>query len=230
MTDYPEIARLAKGRSHCYSLLSASFSMPTVNLVSTWMNTEVVVSLFGEQDLLPLHCSGWKEIESFIGRGEGEQGLLQELSQSYVRLFFASPHFIAPPYESVYVEGGFLMGEATVKVNRIYSQEGVDLSPGFKDLPDHIAAELEFMALLSEREAAFWNHGVRDAVEQIIKEESFLREHLCTWLPHFSRRLKKAEESFYSALATITDSFAQVDLLRLWALQQSLSGLAAILK
>lgn len=220
---YPEIAGLAEARSQCYALLSASFSVPTADLVSIWRDAENVASLFREKDLIPFECPGFKEIESFIQHWKGE--VLPELLQTYVQLFFASPHFVAPPYESVYMEGGFVMGEAAAAVARVYSREGVGLSPAFKDLPDHIAAELEFMALLAQREAACWEKRVREVVEQITREETFLRKHLCVWLPHFSKRLEKSGEPFYSPLARITDSFAQVDLLRLSALRESLSRL-----
>ncbi|MBI4331940.1 MAG: molecular chaperone TorD family protein [Chloroflexi bacterium] len=220
----PEIAGLAEARSRCYSLLSASFSMPTRDLVRVWMDVDAAASLFGEEDLLPVECPGWEEMKSFVGREQGEEGLLEELSHTYVRLFFASPHFVAPPYESVYVEGGFVMGETAVKVSHEYSRESLDLSPCFKDLPDHIAVELEFMAFLSRKEAACWDWSVPAAIEQIAREEAFLREHVCLWLTDFSRRLEKAGEPFYSAVGRITDSFARVDLLRLSALRRSLSA------
>ena len=71
------------------------------------------------------------------------------LEVDYAGLFVGPFLVPAPPYGSVYLEDKRqLMGDSTIDVRRHYLSFGLDLSPDFKEAPDHICAELEFMHVL----------------------------------------------------------------------------------
>jgi TorA maturation chaperone TorD len=104
-------------------------------------------------------------------KGGHEGNGLQNLQGEYVRLFInALPEVPCPPYGSFYLEGA-LMGESTVQVSNLYLSYGYQTD----EMADHIAVELEFLALLatlSEIEAA---PGDYDS----------LLDHLRSWTPEF---------------------------------------------
>ena len=104
---------------------------------------------------------------------EGIKGVEEELLQEEAtRLFVNSyPSTPCPPFESVYREG-LLMGRSAEEVVLIYSMWGLETS----DLPDHIGAELEFMAFLL---------GLPRWEEVKNQEVFFFREHIVSWVPQF---------------------------------------------
>lgn len=142
------------------------------------------------------------------------------LAPEYHRLFVGPGHLPAPPYESVYREGGTLMGETTLDVQRTYLEAGYTLDPSCRELPDHVAAELTFMALLCKEEAQAWAAGnTTAALSWIGRQETFLRDHLFRWLPAFCDRLMVSTESqFYRSLAVALREFLALEAERLAAL------------
>ncbi len=142
---------------------------------------------------------------------------LVELEAEYNRLFVGPMPPLAHPYESVYrTAGGLVMGDCTLDVLRSYAQEGFVLSAEYKDLPDHVAVELEFMALLCQREeeASIAGLGaIAGALQRI--ECAFLEGHLRRWLPQFCQRVLLAAPSlYYGQWAQMTDLFTQWDVQR----------------
>ena len=80
----------------------------------------------------------------------------------------------------------------------------------FRDLPDHVATELGFMAHLASQEA---EAQPRDALAWLDRERAFLRDHLVVWLPRFCQRVREASRHpFYSALAELTVTFVNLDM------------------
>jgi TorA maturation chaperone TorD len=132
------------------------------------------------------------------------------LEIEYNRLFVGPGRLQAPPYESVYRDSrGLVMGPAARDVERRYAEAGLALAPEHRDLPDHIATELGFMAYLAMREAEAKDEERRTWRE---RERSFLQDHLGVWLPLFCRRVKEASQHpFYTALAELTVTFVNLD-------------------
>lgn len=119
---------------------------------------------------------------------------LHPLRAEYTRLFVGPGEPLAPPYESLYRdEGGQLLGPTASAVVAWYRTYDVGLHPEVRDLPDHVAAELEFLAHLHRR-------GETDAAEQ------FVAEHLGQWVGTFLDAVRaSAREPFYAALADATE-------------------------
>jgi nitrate reductase assembly molybdenum cofactor insertion protein NarJ len=100
-----------------------------------------------------------------------------EIETEYTALFVNSyPTLPCPPYESYYREGR-LYGDSTEEVRRIYRQNGLEFS--HVEAPDHISAELEFLALTGDRE---------------------FFERMKEWIFDFTSRLK-SQKSIYMAFS-----------------------------
>jgi TorA maturation chaperone TorD len=119
---------------------------------------------------------------------------------------------LATPYGSVYLDGERkMMGGSTLDVRSRYREAGLDTAKNFKDAPDHISAELEFMYYLIFKEIeAFAESDTEAAMGFIQKQKSFLEDHLMAWVPEFAKNIiENAENPFYPNLAKATESFLQ---------------------
>ena len=77
-----------------------------------------------------------------------------DLLVDYTRLFLGPVDTLAKPYGSVWLGGDApLMQDSTMAVLQLYEEAGFEIDEDFRELPDHIAAELEFLYLLLFREA-----------------------------------------------------------------------------
>lgn len=112
-------------------LLSLIFSYPTEDVLQRIREVSKSVNLS-------------PALKSFIDADRSE------IESVYTALFINSyPTLPCPPYESYYKEGR-LYGDSTEEVRRIYRQNGLEFS--HVEAPDHISAELEFLALTGDRE------------------------------------------------------------------------------
>ncbi len=107
---------------------------------------------------------------------EGSEGLLVD----YTRLFLGPVNAIAKPYGSVWLDGQkTVMGESTMAVLEMYEEGGFEMDAEFHELPDHIAAELEFLYLLIYRENEAHRNGEPKALNATTSlKKRFLDEHL----------------------------------------------------
>ncbi len=139
---------------------------------------------------------------------------LQDLLVDYTRLFLGAPEALAKPYASVWLSGQpELMQESVVELVRLYEQGGFDVDPGFHDLPDHVAVELEFLYLLlyklNQASAAGDAAGVAETAGL---REAFLSGHLGRWLGPFILAVHdNAQCEFYRELAEITELFVRLE-------------------
>jgi TorA maturation chaperone TorD len=141
---------------------------------------------------------------------EGPESLLLD----YTRLFLGPSHAIAKPYGSVWLEDQkLLMGDSTIAVLALYEEGGFEMDEEFLELPDHIAAELEFLYLLIYRE----NEGRRNGEPETLKaatrlKKRFLEEQLGLWIGPFTAAVKAgAQSGFYRQLAELTDRFVKME-------------------
>ncbi len=136
----------------------------------------------------------------------------QELLVDYTRLFLGPVQTRARPYGSVWLEAdGGVMQDSTVAVAALYREGGFEISDDFRDLPDHVAAELEFLYLLlfKAAQAAAAADGQASSAVSALRAR-FLREHLGAWIGPFTRAVRAgAETGFYRALADLTEAFVR---------------------
>jgi len=131
---------------------------------------------------------------------------LEALQVEYTYLFInAVPHVPAPPCASAYTDEGLLMGQPAEDALRAYRQAGLVLADGYPELPDHLAAELEFLAWLGEQAVAAYEAGdEKQAQERIGQQQAFLRKQVQPWLPTFCQRVEDAARiPFYRELARL---------------------------
>ncbi len=135
------------------------------------------------------------------------------IEEEYVRLFLAKP--AAPPYESYYLDPeGQSRARIANQLEREYAQAGLALSPALKDLPDHIAVELEFMSFLCGQEAEAWEaEALEGGTRARERQRSFLGQHLGRWFPAFARRVREAAPGgLYAVVAEVAYAFLRHEL------------------
>jgi TorA maturation chaperone TorD len=137
---------------------------------------------------------------------------VEALVMDHTRLFIGPYKLMAPPYGSVYLEDGILMGNSTVSVEDFYRQEDMEVSD--QEVPDHITAELEFMYVLIGKEIEAIEAGDLDTANRYRqKQKSFLGLHLGTWIAEFTDKIQQeAQTEFYKTLGRITKQFINADL------------------
>jgi len=201
----------AEFRGSLYYILALGFSAPNArNLKQT---SGQILEVLQKAESLPdwtALADRLKSLELCVNASDRSS-----LKAEYHRLFVGPYKLLAPPYASVYLEPeSTIMGPSTLQVLRMYEEAGFVLSSSYKDLPDHIAAELEFMALLCEEEGAAWQRNDFSlASKLLIREETFLRQHLVRWIPNFtSKLLVWTDCQFYRALASLAQDYVLMDL------------------
>ena len=139
----------------------------------------------------------------------------EELLVDYTRLFLGPVDAAAKPYGSVWVTGeATLMQPSSMAVLAIYREGGFDLAEDFRELPDHVAAELEFLYLTLFRENAARRTDDLDAVAAALAlRRRFLTEHLGAWVDPFTRAMENtAQTDYYRILAPLTRQFVTAEL------------------
>ena len=135
---------------------------------------------------------------------------LEPLKVDFSKLFAGPYKLFAAPYGSVYLDGERkIMGDSTLDVKNRYREAGLDTARNFKDAPDHISAELEFMHYLVFKEIeALSKADIETAIDFIQKQKSFLEDHLMAWMPKFADSIiENSENPFYLNLAKATTAF-----------------------
>ena len=138
----------------------------------------------------------------------------ESLLLDYTQLFLGPNHIIANPYGSAWMSGEkTLMQDSTVAVEELYEEGGFEIDEDFRELPDHIAAELEFLYLLIYRE----NEARRNDDPQALTamgdlRKRFLDQHLGAWVGPFTAVVRAgAQSGFYRELAELTDRFVKLE-------------------
>jgi putative dimethyl sulfoxide reductase chaperone len=137
---------------------------------------------------------------------------IETLLVDHTRLFIGPYKLLAPPYGSVYLEEGVLMGNSTMNVEEFYRQESMETSD--QEVPDHITAELEFMYVLASREIEAMEVDDLDTANRYRqKQKDFLSLHLGAWITEFTDRIQQeAQTEFYNILGRITAQFVREDI------------------
>jgi TorA maturation chaperone TorD len=102
-----------------------------------------------------------------------------------------------------------LMQDSTQAVVALYEEGGFEIVEDFRDLPDHVAVELEFLYLLLFRQAegvrnddAWARAGFADLHRRL------LDQHLGRWIGPFTKAMEAgAQTDFYRELGRLTRVF-----------------------
>jgi TorA maturation chaperone TorD len=140
---------------------------------------------------------------------------LEELLVDYTRLFLGPVQALAQPYASVWLKGdaNALMQDTTLAVQALYAEGGFEIADDFRELPDHVAAELEFLYLLIHRDnEARWSGRADEVAALATLRRRFLDGHLGRWLGPFLLAVHDgAQTGFYETLAELTEAFVRLE-------------------
>ena len=142
---------------------------------------------------------------------------LTDLAVDYTRVFIGhgvDAYSAAYPFESVYTsEKRLLMQSARDEVLALYRAAGLSKQESWKEGEDHIALELEYLQILSDRTAEALCKGDTDTATSWVRAQyNFLDVHLDSWAPLLTAEVKKfAKTDFYRGLAFLTEGFLETD-------------------
>ena len=206
---------ISAARTAVYRLLHAVFGGdPNQNTLETLCNGSLmqVVSVFCDEGNT-LHravCKLEKSAKSAIAAGPEA---LDVLSSLYCRLFVGPGKVEADPWESVYNEGeAMLFQQSTLDVRKAYVAQGLIPQSYPHVADDHIALELDFMGMLSERmDKALANHD-DNLISLCAASTDFLEKHMLQWVPKFCTRVECAKEAgIYRDAAGVLREFIAID-------------------
>lgn len=194
-----------KRRGDCHRLLSACFYQPQKG---TFVQEELFKNLAGLlRETSPdaaTHAAAMEE--AFLKYSE------EDLLVAYAKLFVGPNELLAPPYGSVYLDGEkMVMGNSTLKAIRMYEEQGLSIDGEFRNLPDHITVELEFMYYLIFKEVEALEKSRWDAAHDFIKTQGlFFDKFLGRWVKPFCDKIKQgADNEFYASLADCLSVFIE---------------------
>jgi TorA maturation chaperone TorD len=149
---------------------------------------EEFIDLWSEE--LGLELEVYQQLLNFCSQYPPGETRVNALWEHYIPMFEVGT-VEAPPYASVYLQDdGLIMGEEAFAVGRFYEAAGYGLGEKPEQLPDHIAVELEFMALLA-----------RDGKGELLEE--FRENHLLPFLQHIVPRIVECGRPFYAIVAKL---------------------------
>ncbi|WP_180326729.1 TorD/DmsD family molecular chaperone [Raoultibacter phocaeensis] len=216
---YCEERGLARAQGRLCCLLAACFRRPDDALAE-----KIIGSGFSEELGAILSDAEAGTVASLLARiaafeqdcaSSAPENVRLALELDYNRLFVGPAALLAPPYESYYASDrdgngfGRLRTAEERAVVAAYRESGYEVPESFTDLPDHIAVELEFLALVAEKEASAWEAGDADEAEKMRNAQAiFLERHVGTWAVRFAEHVERgARTPLYPAVAQIVALF-----------------------
>lgn len=210
IVDLKELAELMDSRAQTYGLLARIYRVEVDQALVDEMRTMRFPTATGNKDA----DEGYRMLYAYL-KGFWEDSLT-ELAADYVRTFVGhgvNAFSAAYPFESVHTsERRLLMQQARDEVLAIYRSAGLKKGQ-WNEGEDHIALELEFMQILSQRSAeALRANNEEEAVELLNTQYGFLEDHLINWVPMLAGDiLKFAKTDFYQGTAKLTKGFLETD-------------------
>ena len=141
----------------------------------------------------------------------------------YDRVFGVVCSRECPPYETEYHSTAepFFRAQRLADIAGFYRAFGLEPSPHRPEPPDHLALELEFMALLLlkkrlARTAASDPDAAEHAAVCAAAESRFFQDHLAWWVPAFATGLRrKGEGGYYTSVGRVLAALIPAERVRL---------------
>lgn len=203
--DIQEFISSEKARGDCYRLLSACFYQPQKEAFiqeKFFRNLETLLS----QAVPDAAAHVFAMEKAFLKYRE------EDLLVDYAKLFVGPTELLAPPYGSIYLDvEKRVMGDSTMEVIKVYEEQGLAMDREFRNLPDHITAELEFMYYLIFKEVEALEKSESDKALGFIKTQGlFLEKFLKKWAAPFCDKIKQGTDNeFYMSLAYCVSAFIE---------------------
>jgi len=202
-TENDSSSQTAAARSRAYQLFQQALAYPEPELCD-WIRAGSLVEELRAcfEAIDPALCA-----EDTLWSDLRDAGDTDALAIEYTRLFDAGAS--GPPcplYGGLY--GGARMKTMEEAV-RFYNHFGLTLSEEQRELPDHVATQLEFLHYLGYREAEALEAGT-DAGAYQRAQRDFVERHPGSWMPELCRRLDEqdAHRYFRAIFARLADLLA----------------------
>jgi TorA maturation chaperone TorD len=219
---------LESTRIGAYRWLAAAFRRPSVEQIMALVTEDALAPVLGALGLIP--SSGPATLEHLLldfrrEAGADAKGLARELTVEYCRLFLGPDTLPCPPYGSVYLDRGQAMGPTALDALSRYRGQGLDVTRGWREPPDHIAVELEFLAWLADGyRQALDRRDAKAALDRLTVQGQFLDDHLGRWAPALADSLRAATStSLYRFAGDFVQAWAACDRNLVDALSEALS-------
>ncbi|HKZ51541.1 MAG TPA: molecular chaperone TorD family protein [Dehalococcoidia bacterium] len=199
----------ALGRSAIYRLLSLACAYPTDDRIRVLREEALPPALIGAEALGRGLKARLDALASLLPSLE-----LEKVRDHYHRTFGHVSVPDCPAYESAYMGTNlFQHVHRMADVAGFYRAFGFTVSDAHRERVDHLTMELEFMHVLTFKEAYALVHHGRDKVSVCRRaQRKFWREHLGRWLPAFVQLLAaKAAGGFYGELAQVLSACVQAE-------------------
>jgi TorA maturation chaperone TorD len=134
---------------------------------------------------------------------------LERVGVEYTRLFVGPGKPAAPPWETLYREGGtVLFGQPTFEMKKLLAQEGIRASRDSHQFEDHIGFELLYLGMRSADYAE--NPPSSAAVTEL---QPFIKAHPLSFIEQLHAKAREAATiGFYPALIELIWGFLLWDL------------------
>ncbi len=189
-------------RSNIYRALAMSFDFFDRDFFEYLNSGGLFGALSALTGLLPYRIEAPPDLRS------SHYASFDDFSADYIRIFDAAPG--GPPcplYEGFYAQDRqVVMGD----LMRFYDYFDLKLNPQQKEMPDHIAVEMEFMHYLTFREAGALQRG-KDVSPYRRAQRDFFERHLLKWIPKVTAKLQALPPpayfgSFFGFLNALLDA------------------------
>lgn len=210
--DELELVDVLRGRMATYQFLSRMFRVE----VDQGLYDTLLAMRFPTNTGNSLVDEGYRMICGYLSTAS--ETVLTDLAVDYVRAFIGAGNdgfSAAYPFESVYTSPKrLMMQDARDEVLVLYRAAGLEKKEDWKEGEDHIALELEFEQILTERAIEALEQGDEAACAKLLlQQRNFLEDHLVAWYPMMAEDMQKFPRTdFYKGLGKLTEGFLQNDL------------------
>jgi TorA maturation chaperone TorD len=153
---------------------------------------------------------------------------VEDLQIEHNRLFLGQ--VLCSPHETEYERDTFSKAAQLADVAGFYNAWGLQTSDTRRTMPDFIGTELEFLAMVTRREAYATLRGWANR-RKVAREsaQSFMQTHPGRWVNAFAADLREvtadsAAGRFYSAIARLVEQFVVMDVAASGVLPAALSA------
>ena len=202
-----ELAVACENRADLYTLLARVFRVEVDESFLADLKSTRYPQNTGNEDI----DEAYRRLHHFLC--ESQESTLNDLAVDYARAFLGSGSLDAEaayPFESVYTSPkGLIMQDARDEVLAIYRSERIDKAARWREPEDHLAPELEFMAILCKRCAAALRDDDESRASALLEtQRGFLNNHLLVWVPRFCSLVPQfAHTEFYAAFSQLLLAF-----------------------
>ncbi|RMF72687.1 MAG: hypothetical protein D6744_16560 [Planctomycetota bacterium] len=229
-----DLRALGAARRTLYSFLRSAFAEPPKGEQIEWLRNDAWRDVLGGSDA-PESLAAF---QSQPAPAEQAADYLGDARQEFMSLFKVPGAQYVTPYESVFRDtreidgrkvGGLLMGQSAIDVQKWYRLAAIEISDAYKDLPDHICLEMDYMAHLCGKEIEFAARGDEKKLTRAWEmQRDFLAGHLARWIDALRDKIHaKTRHAYFRAVADLAAAFVHRDLATLEGVIGESKGLSS---